>query len=316
MFAIQYPAAEKNAPKTARHLLSIDDLPAEEITALLDKGFFYAKQNRSLQKKSNLLYGKTIINLFLENSTRTRVSFEIAGQRLGADVVNLSGDGSSLKKGESIIDTIQTLNAMQPDALIIRHGDNESAKIAAKYCHCPVLNAGSGTTEHPTQALLDAMTLFEHFGHLSGLKIAICGDIKHSRVASSNISLLTKMGADVRLIGPAELMPDDITDYYTDMEEGLSGVDAVMMLRIQKERMKNALDISMDDYFNQYGLTAEKLKHAKSHAVVLHPGPMNRGVEIDADLADDPERSLILKQVENGVAIRMACLDLLVGGRR
>ncbi|HEX2753325.1 MAG TPA: aspartate carbamoyltransferase catalytic subunit, partial [Alphaproteobacteria bacterium] len=248
-------------------------------------------------------------------STRTRLSFDMAAKRLGADVINMTTDGSSILKGESFTDTLKTINAMRPDIVVIRAKPEGSAVEAAELLDCPVINAGDGTREHPTQALLDALTLRRHFGSLEGLHIAIVGDILHSRVAHSNLHLLKKMGATVACVGPQELMPLGV-DGMQDMAEGLKNADAVMVLRIQKERLTQTLSFTEEDYFKTYGLTLEKLLLAKPGAVILHPGPMNRGVEIDAALADDPARSLITTQVEMGVAVRMACLDLLTRDAR
>lgn len=292
-------------------ILGIDTLSVADINAVLDLAEFYVVQNRRKSQTNALLKGMVMVNLFLENSTRTRLSFEMAAKRLGADVINMSAEGSSLKKGESFTDTLKAINAMLPDILVIRHVEEGSALKAADVLDCPVINGGDGTREHPTQALLDALTLRRRFGSLDGLNVAICGDILHSRVAHSNAHLLGKMGANVRFIGPAELLPTLTPNCTSDMAEGLKDADAVMVLRIQKERLLKDLSFTEDQYFKSFGLTPEKLAFAKSDAVVLHPGPMNRGVEIDAAIADDAQRSLITLQVEMGVAVRMACLDLL-----
>ena len=292
-------------------LLGIDTLSVADINAVLDLAEFYVVQNRRKSQTNALLKGMVMVNLFLENSTRTRLSFEMAAKRLGADVINMSAEGSSLKKGESFTDTLKAINAMLPDILVIRHAEEGAALKAAEVLDCPVINGGDGTREHPTQALLDALTLRRRFGNLDGLNVAICGDILHSRVAHSNAHLLGKMGANVRFIGPAELLPAQAQNCTSDMAEGLKDADAVMVLRIQKERLLKDLSFTEDQYFKSFGLTPEKLAFAKSDAVVLHPGPMNRGVEIDAVIADDAQRSLITLQVEMGVAVRMACLDLL-----
>jgi aspartate carbamoyltransferase catalytic subunit len=296
-------------------LLGIDQLGRDDITAVLDLAEYYVVQNRRKSQTHALLKGYVLVNLFLENSTRTRLSFDIAAKRLGADVINMTTDGSSILKGESFTDTLKTINAMRPDIVVIRAKPEGSAVEAAELLDCPVINAGDGTREHPTQALLDALTLRRHFGSLEGLHIAIVGDILHSRVAHSNLHLLKKMGATVSCVGPQELMPLGV-DGMQDMAEGLKNADAVMVLRIQKERLTQTLSFTEEDYFKTYGLTMEKLLLAKPGAVILHPGPMNRGVEIDAALADDPARSLITTQVEMGVAVRMACLDLLTRGAR
>lgn len=271
--------------------------------------------NRQSVKQSTELGGKTQINIFFENSTRTQASFELAGKRLGADVMNLGVNTSSVGKGETLIDTALTLNAMKPDILVIRHPSSGAANLLADKVHCSVINAGDGTHEHPTQALLDALTIKRRRKTLAGLKIAICGDIKHSRVARSNILLLGKMGNLVRLIGPRTLMPSQIhelgVEIYHDLEDGLRGVDVVMMLRLQHERMTGSLIPSVREYYKTYGLNFEKLQAAKKDAIVMHPGPMNRGIEIDGNLADDINRSVIQNQVEFGVATRMAVMCLL-----
>jgi aspartate carbamoyltransferase catalytic subunit len=256
-----------------------------------------------------LLHGKTLFNLFYENSTRTLMSFATAGHRLGASVVTLPVEQSSVKKGETLEDTARTLNAMRPDALVIRHQENGAPAAIAFIMDCPVINAGDGTNEHPTQALLDAATIRQHFGRLNGLKVAICGDIRHSRVARSNAALLPRLGATVRLAGPPEFLPDGLTPLSVD--DAIAGADVVMMLRIQRERLEADLDDGPGEYLERHGLTAERLARAAPHAAVMHPGPMNRGIEIESAVADDPERSLITLQVEMGVAVRMACLELL-----
>ena len=291
-------------------LLGVAPLKAEDITDILDLSEHYVVQNRRKSQTQALLKGLVLFNLFLENSTRTRLSFELAAKRLGADVINMSAEGSSIQKGETLLDTLKTVNAMRPDIAVIRAKAEGSAQSAADILDCPVMNAGDGTNEHPTQALLDALTLRRHFGRLEGLKIAICGDIKHSRVAHSNLDLLKKMGADVALAGPAELMPAD-QDNVFPLSQALQEADAIMVLRIQKERLTQNLSFTEEQYFKEYGLTQDRLKLAKPSAVVLHPGPMNRGVEIDPVIADDLSRSLITVQVEMGVAVRMACLDLM-----
>ncbi|HBM12625.1 MAG TPA: aspartate carbamoyltransferase catalytic subunit, partial [Rhodospirillaceae bacterium] len=266
-------------------------------------------------KTSDLLSGLTVINLFFENSTRTRTSFEAAAKRLGADVINMAVAASSIKKGETLIDTAMTLNAMHPDVLVVRHGNSGAVRLLSEKVDGAVINAGDGRHEHPTQALLDALTIRRRVGKISGLTVAICGDVAHSRVARSNIQLLQIMGARVRLIAPPTLLPAKAerfgVEVFTDMREGLQDVDIVMMLRLQLERMQGAFVPSVREYFRFFGLDREKLSFAKPDALVMHPGPMNRGVEIDSELADDLDRSLIRDQVEMGVAIRMACLDLL-----
>jgi len=312
-------AAKKTGSKTMfphRDFLSIAALNAAEISAVLDLAEHYVVQNRRMSQTHALLKGLVLLNIFLENSTRTRLSFEMAAKRLGAEVINMTAQGSSIQKGESFIDTLKTLNAMRPDIFVIRHNEEGSAHKAAEILDCPVINAGDGAKEHPTQALLDALTLRRHFGRLEGLTVAICGDILHSRVAHSNGLLLKKMGARVKWIGPQELLPAGLEHATTGMEEGLADADAVMVLRIQKERLQKSPSFTEETYFKKYGLTAERLACAKDNAVILHPGPMNRGVEIEASLADDPKRSLITLQVEMGVAVRMACLDLLTRGKR
>ena len=276
--------------------------------------------NRSGQTARDLLRGKTLINLFFENSTRTRTSFELAGKRLGADVINMPVATSSVNKGETLLDTAATLNAMQCDLLVVRHDQSGAPSLLAQKVDAAVINAGDGMHEHPTQALLDALTIRRHKGRLEGLQVAICGDIGHSRVARSNIHLLTAMGSRVRVVGPPTLMPPGIEDLgvavFHDMKAGLAEADIVMMLRLQKERMAGGQVPSAREFFRFYGLDAEKLAHARPTALVMHPGPMNRGVEIESRVADDPERSLIREQVEMGVAVRMAVLDTLARGPR
>jgi aspartate carbamoyltransferase catalytic subunit len=300
------------------HLLGIEGLSVGEITALLDLADEYVALGRAKQKKSPLLRGRTVINLFFEPSTRTQSSFELAGKRLGADVMNMSVRTSSVTKGETLIDTATTLNAMRPDILIVRHQNSGATSMLARKVDCCVVNAGDGAHEHPTQALLDALTIRRRGRKFEGLTVAICGDVLHSRVARSNIHLLAKMGARVRLIGPKTLMPAAVARFgvetFTDMREGLKGVDIVMMLRLQLERMSGAFVPSTREYFRYWGLDREKLSCANPGALVMHPGPMNRGVEIDSAVADDLEVSLIHEQVEMGVAIRMAVLDALSRG--
>jgi len=302
-----------------RHLLGIEGLTAAEINAVLDLADIYVEQNRRPDKRSTELRGRTIMNLFFEDSTRTRTSFELAGKRLGADVLNMSVSTSSVKKGETLLDTAMTLNAMNPDFLVVRHAESGAPKLLADKVNCSVINAGDGTHEHPTQALLDALSIRRRKGRLEGLTVAICGDILHSRVARSNIHLLGVMGAQVRVVGPPTLIPSAIdrmgVDVFTDMDRGLKDVDIVMMLRLQNERMAGKFVPSLREYFRFHGLTAERLAVAKPDALIMHPGPMNRGVEIDSEVADDIGRSLILDQVEFGVAVRMACLRLLATTR-
>lgn len=297
-----------------KHLLGIEGLSAGDITALLDRAEGEILVSRQVEKKKNVLRGRTQINIFFEASTRTQSSFEIAGKRLGADVMNMSVASSSVKKGETLIDTAQTLNAMRPDILVVRHHAAGAVHLLARKVSCSVINAGDGAHEHPTQALLDALTIRRHKGPLHDLTIAICGDVLHSRVARSNIILLNTMGARVRVIGPSTLMPKGIermgTEVYTSMKEGLKGADIVMMLRLQRERMAGSFVPSVREYFRYWGLDQEKLSYAKPDALVMHPGPMNRGVEIDPEVADGPQ-SLIAEQVEMGVAVRMAVLEAL-----
>ena len=298
-----------------RHLLGIADLSANDITFLLDVADSYVELNRKADKKQTGLKGQTLINLFFENSTRTRTSFELAGKRLGADVINMAVATSSIKKGETMVDTAMTLNAMRPDVLVVRHPDSGAVKLLSEKVNGAVINAGDGSHEHPTQALLDALTLRRRRGNLQGLKVAVCGDVLHSRVARSNIYLLNKMGAQVRLVAPPTLLPTDVArlgvEVFHDMRKGLAECDIVMMLRLQTERMQGSFVPSTREYFHFFGLDAEKLSVAKPDAIVMHPGPMNRGVEIDSVLADDLTHSAILDQVELGVAVRMACLDIL-----
>ncbi|MGR3710767.1 MAG: aspartate carbamoyltransferase catalytic subunit [Alterinioella nitratireducens] len=298
-----------------RHLLGIEPLSPPEITTLLDLADRYAERERTTDKHATALAGMTQINMFFENSTRTQASFEIAGKRLGADVMNMAMQTSSVKKGETLIDTALTLNAMHPDLLVVRHPHSGAVNLLAEKVNCAVLNAGDGRHEHPTQALLDALTIRRRKGRLHRLNIAICGDIAHSRVARSNILLLGKMENRVKLIGPPTLMPAGVADWgvevYDDMARGLEGADVVMMLRLQRERMDGGFIPSEREYYHRYGLDAEKLACAKEDAIVMHPGPMNRGVEIDGTIADDINRSVIQEQVEMGVAVRMAAMDLL-----
>jgi aspartate carbamoyltransferase catalytic subunit len=291
-------------------ILSIDSLSDSEIADILDRAELYFTGNRG-RRANERLQGRIIFNLFYENSTRTAMSFATAAHRLGASVIALSVEHSSVKKGETLEDTARTLNAMRPDALVIRHRENGAPAAVALIMDAPVLNAGDGTNEHPTQALLDAATIRQRLGRIEGLKVAICGDIRHSRVARSNAKLLPRLGAEVRLAGPPALMPDGIPQISVD--EAIRGADVVMMLRVQRERLEEDLGDGPGEYLSRYGLTAERLATASPNAVVMHPGPMNRGVEIEDRIADDPERSLITLQVEMGVAVRMACLEMVVG---
>ncbi len=303
-----------------KHLLGIEHLAPDEITAILDLADQYVELERGEEKHADALRGLTQINMFFENSTRTQASFEIAGKRLGADVMNMAMQTSSVKKGETLIDTALTLNAMHPDLLVVRHPHSGAVNLLAEKVNCAVLNAGDGRHEHPTQALLDALTIRRAKGRLHRLNIAICGDIAHSRVARSNIMLLGKMENRVKLIGPPTLIPAGVQDWgvevYGDMAEGLKDCDVVMMLRLQKERMDGGFIPSEREYFHRFGLDAEKLSNAKEDAIVMHPGPMNRGVEIDGTIADDINRSVIQEQVEMGVAVRMAAMDLLARNLR
>ncbi|MEL7106917.1 MAG: aspartate carbamoyltransferase catalytic subunit [Pseudomonadota bacterium] len=302
------------------HLLGIENLTPDEVVSILDLSEHYVDLNRRPDKHGDALTGLTQINMFFENSTRTQASFEIAGKRLGADVMNMAMQASSVKKGETLIDTAMTLNAMHPDLLVVRHPHSGAVDLLAEKVTCSVLNAGDGRHEHPTQALLDALTIRREKGRLHRLTVAICGDIAHSRVARSNILLLGKMESRVRLVGPATLMPAGVADWGVevtdDMGAGLADADVVMMLRLQKERMDGGFIPSEREYYHRFGLDAEKLKAAKPDAIVMHPGPMNRGVEIDGTLADDINRSVIQEQVEMGVAVRMAAMDLLAQARR
>ena len=299
----------------ARHLLGIEPLAPDEITTLLDLADRYADQGRTGERPTRALEGLSQINMFFENSTRTQASFELAGKRLGADVMNMAMQASSIKKGETLIDTALTLNAMHPDLLVVRHPQSGAVDLLAQKVNCAVLNAGDGRHEHPTQALLDALTIRRAKGRLHRLSIAICGDIAHSRVARSNIMLLGKMENRIRLIAPPTLMPAGAAELgcevFEDMDEGLRDVDVVMMLRLQKERMDGGFIPSEREYYHRYGLNSRKLAIAKPDAIVMHPGPMNRGVEIDGEIADDINRSVIQEQVEMGVAVRMAAMELL-----
>jgi len=305
----------KTFPFPKRHFLSVLDLNPVEVGDLLDLADTFVALNRQTSKKLHLLKGRTLMNLFFENSTRTQSSFELAGKRLGADVVNMSPRASSISKGETLIDTAVTLNAMQPDLLVVRHASSGAASLLSQKVSCSVINAGDGQHEHPTQALLDALSMRRAFGRIAGLRVAICGDVLHSRVARSNVGLLQMMGAEVRLVGPPTLMPAQAdrwgSEVYYDLREGISGCDVVMMLRLQLERMDGVLAPSQREYFRFFGLDREKLACAAPHVRVMHPGPMNRGVEIDSEVADDLAVSLIQDQVEMGVAARMAVLAAL-----
>jgi aspartate carbamoyltransferase catalytic subunit len=297
-----------------RHLLGIEGLSAADIVTLLDMAEDAVEVSRQIEKKRATLRGRTLINLFFEASTRTQSSFELAGKRLGADVMNMSVSTSSVKKGETLIDTAVTLNAMRPDIIVVRHAQAGAVHLLAKKVDCAVVNAGDGSHEHPTQALLDALTIRRNKGRIEGLTVAICGDILHSRVARSNILLLGALGARVRVVGPSTLLPPGIenmgVEVFRDMRAGLAGADIVMMLRLQRERMNGAFVPSTKEYFRYFGLDEEKLRWAAPDALVMHPGPMNRGVEIDSLVADGAQ-SLIREQVEMGVAVRMAVLEAL-----
>jgi aspartate carbamoyltransferase catalytic subunit len=298
-----------------KHLLAIGDLNRSEAEDLLDRAETFEPLLEQRVKKLDTLRGRTLINLFFENSTRTQSSFELAGKRMGADVVNMSVKSSSVAKGETLIDTAATLNAMRPDLLVVRHGSSGAAELLARKVDCAVINAGDGKHEHPTQALLDAFTIRRRLGAIEGLNVTICGDVLHSRVARSNVALLNMLGARVRLVGPPTLMPPGAdrwgAEIFHDMRAGLKGADVVMMLRVQRERMDGGFFPSAREYFWFYGLDEDKLRCAKPGALVMHPGPMNRGVEIDSSIADNPKVSLIETQVRMGVALRMAVLEAL-----
>jgi aspartate carbamoyltransferase catalytic subunit len=307
------------APKSSfvlsqRHLLGIAGLSYADIVGLLDLAEEFVELNRQIEKKTASLRGRTLINMFFEASTRTQASFELAGKRLGADVMNMSVSSSSIRKGETLIDTAVTLNAMHPDLIVMRHHASGAVELLSQKVDCSVINAGDGQHEHPTQALLDALTIRRNKGAIEGLTVAICGDILHSRVARSNIILLNTLGARVRVVAPSTLLPPEIerfgVEVTRDMREGLSGADIVMMLRLQRERMNGSFVPSTQEYFFYYGLDQKKLGYAKPDALVMHPGPMNRGVEIDSFVADGAQ-SLIREQVEMGVAVRMAVLEAL-----
>jgi len=296
------------------HLIDIDPLTPADITTILDRAAFF-KQALATKTVPQSLTGKVILTLFAENSTRTRNSFEMAVLRLGGSLINWDENISSAKKGESFSDTVRYLGGYQPDAIVMRHHEYNAPHFVAQLVECPVINAGDASREHPTQALLDAFTIREIKGRIEGLAVAIVGDLSHSRVAGSNVALLTKMGAKIHLIGPKDLLPQQVRDgvsVFEKLEDGLKGCDVVMMLRIQKERMDLSAIPNETAYFHEYGLTLEKLAFAKPDAIVMHPGPMNRGVEIADEVADDPTRSMIFKQGANGVPVRMTVLDLLL----
>ena len=296
------------------HLLAIDDVSAMEALALLDLAETYVEVSRQIDKRHAVLQGRTQVNLFFEASTRTQSSFEIAGKRLGADVMNMAVATSAVSKGETLLDTAMTINAMHPDFLVVRHPSSGAVELLAQKVSCAVINAGDGQHEHPTQALLDALTIRRRMGRLEGVVVAICGDVLHSRVARSNIHLLNKLGAQVRVVAPSTLLPSGIArfgvDIHRNMTDGLAGADVVMMLRLQLERMSGAFVPSQREYYRFFGLSEDKLRYAKPGALVMHPGPMNRGIEIDSNVADGVQ-SVIREQVEMGVAVRMAVLDAL-----
>ena len=305
-------AINNNAIKISqKHLLGIQDLSISDVKLILDEAKKFISLNKSKNKKLDILRGKTQINLFFEPSTRTQSSFELAGKRLGADVMSMNITNSAIKKGETLIDTAMTLNAMHPDIIVVRHQDSGASNLLSQKVNCSVLNAGDGRREHPTQALLDALTIIEKKKKIEGLRIAICGDILHSRVARSNIFLLNMLGAEVHIVAPTNLMPKDIEKFgvktFSNMKEGVKDCDIVMMLRLQNERMSSSFLSSNREYYEYYGLTPDKLEKAKKDAIIMHPGPMNRGIEIDTKLADDINKSVIKEQVELGVAVRMAC---------
>ena len=306
--------SDKAIKISQKHLLGIQDLSISEVKFILSEAKQFIKLNRSKNKKLDTLRGKTQINLFFEPSTRTQSSFELAGKRLGADVMSMNIVNSAIKKGETLIDTAMTLNAMHPDLIVIRHQDSGACNLLSQKVNCAVINAGDGRREHPTQALLDALTIIEKKRKIQGLRIAICGDILHSRVARSNIYLLNMLGAEINIVSPTNLMPKDVEKFgvnkFSDMKKGLKDCDIVMMLRLQKERMSSSFLSSNREYYEYYGLTPDKLNCAKSDALIMHPGPMNRGIEIDTNLADDINKSVIQEQVELGVAVRMACLKI------
>ena len=305
---------DKAVKISQKHLLGIQDLSISDVNYILSEAKQFIKLNRSDNKKIDTLKGKTQINLFFEPSTRTQSSFELAGKRLGADVMSMNIVNSAIKKGETLIDTAMTLNAMHPNLIVVRHQDSGACNLLSQKVECAVINAGDGRREHPTQALLDALTIKEKKGKVQGLRIAICGDILHSRVARSNIYLLNMLGAEVNIVAPTNLMPKDLEKFgvnkFSDMKKGLKDCDIVMMLRLQNERMNSSFLASNREYYEYYGLTPDKLDCAKNDALIMHPGPMNRGIEIDTNLADDINKSLIQEQVELGVAVRMACLKI------
>ena len=303
------------ATLSKKHILGIEGMPIIEINSLIERANYFADKPK--ETFSDILAGLTVLNIFFENSTRTKVSFELAAKRLGASVINISVSGSSVKKGETLIDTATTLNAMQPDILVVRHHSSGAPLLLSQHVNAAVINAGDGRHEHPTQALLDALTIKRSLGRIAGLKIAICGDINNSRVARSNMYLLSALGADVRFVSPSTLVSPFFSDMgipvYTNMEQGIAGCEIVMILRLQTERMEGKEAPSQHEYFQLFGLDSSKLRKAAQNALIMHPGPMNRGVEIDSKIADDNNKSLIRTQVELGVATRMACLEAIAG---
>lgn len=306
------------ATLNSKNLLSIEGMNKLEINSLLDRADYFADLDPL--KIIKTLNGYVVLNVFFENSTRTRVSFELAGRRLGAEVINISVDKSSIKKGESLLDTANTLSAMKPNLLIVRHPESGAPKLFSDYLNCSIVNAGDGRHEHPTQALLDALTIRRRLGRIEGLKIAICGDILNSRVARSNIHLLTTLGVEVRCIAPPTLMPKSLENLgvncFNSLKDGINNVNAIMLLRLQNERMSGTESPSKREYYRFYGLDEEKLRMAHHDAVIMHPGPMNRGVEIASSLADNEDRSLIKTQVEIGVAIRMATIEAVYNAQK
>ncbi len=309
---------EKNkiSKLSIKNLQSIKDLTIQDIENIINTAKLFKNNNKEQNKSIPILSGRTIINLFFEPSTRTLISFEIAAKRLGADIINMNIEGSSLRKGETLSDTADTLNSMNPDLVIIRHSISGAINEISSRLKCPIISAGEGSIEHPTQALLDAFTIQDKGKNFKDIVVSICGDIEHSRVARSNYYLLKKMGAKIRFVAPEYFMPKNIQDfdveYFDNLEKGIDASDVVMMLRIQKERIDNSELQSVDDYYQSFGLTYEKLKKAKNNVIVMHPGPINRNIEIESSLADDLSKSVINEQVENGVSVRMACLAMMV----
>ena len=309
---------EKNkiSKLSIKNLQSIKDLTVQDIENIINTAKLFKNNNKEQNKSIPILSGRTIINLFFEPSTRTLISFEIAAKRLGADIINMNIEGSSLRKGETLSDTADTLNSMNPDLVIIRHSISGAINEISSRLKCPIISAGEGSIEHPTQALLDAFTIQDKGKNFKDIVVSICGDIEHSRVARSNYYLLKKMGATIRFVAPKYFMPKNIQDfdveYFDNLEKGIDASDVVMMLRIQKERIDNTELPSVNDYYESFGLTYEKLKKAKNNVIVMHPGPINRNIEIESSLADDLSKSVINEQVENGVSVRMACLAMMV----